>query len=266
MSPEILIPFNFLAEGVSHGAWWYVEQCDIFARFVICIILGCSLTSFSMIGMKLHELKALRNENLAFEQNLKDAKITTLRAVSQNRVPSAYGRIVNAAVNAYKGYEEKLENRRDVEICVRHVENAIERDIARLMPRYERFLVYLSTFVSLGPFLGLFGTVWGVIVTFGSLTEKATIAQLAPGVSGALLATLSGLFLAIPTLGFYNYLLTESKKRSTELENFASLIIDRVETELLVKIEKEATAKNNPPEVPIEEPILINTDVPTTEA
>lgn len=261
MPIDLLTPFNFIAEG--HSALWYWEQCDVFARGVIALIIMCSITSFSMIGKKIYDLNALRNGNLAFEQNLKDAKISTLRPQPQNRVSSAYGRIANAAVNAYRSYEEKLENRRDVEICMRHVENAIERDIARLMPRYEKFLVFLSTFVSLGPFLGLFGTVWGVIVTFGSLTEKATIAQLAPGVSGALLATLSGLFLAIPTLAAYNILLTTSRKRSTELENFASLIVDRLETELLAQIENVAQPQNKPAEVPAEEPI--NPDVPTAE-
>ncbi|MCE2684662.1 MAG: MotA/TolQ/ExbB proton channel family protein [Verrucomicrobiae bacterium] len=72
----------------------------------------------------------------------------------------------------------------------------------------------------------------GVMVTFGALTEKASIAQLAPGVCGALVTTTLGLLVAIPATFGYNYLLTQVKIMSTELENFASTLADRVELEL----------------------------------
>jgi hypothetical protein len=70
------------------------------------------------------------------------------------------------------------------------------------------------------------------MVTFGALTEKASIAQLAPGVCGALVTTTLGLLVAIPATFGYNYLLTQVKIMSTELDNFASSLADRVELEL----------------------------------
>ncbi len=70
------------------------------------------------------------------------------------------------------------------------------------------------------------------MVTFGALTEKASIAQLAPGVCGALVTTTLGLLVAIPATFGYNYLLTQVKIMSTELENFASTLADRIELEL----------------------------------
>jgi hypothetical protein len=100
------------------------------------------------------------------------------------------------------------------------------------MVKYEDKMVLLSSLVSGGPFLGLLGTVWGVMVTFGALTEKASIAQLAPGVCGALVTTTLGLLVAIPATFGYNYLLTQVKIMTTELENFASSLADRVELEL----------------------------------
>jgi len=69
-------------------------------------------------------------------------------------------------------------------------------------------------------------------VTFGALTEKASISQLAPGVCGALVTTTLGLLVAIPATFGYNYLLTQVKIMSTELENFASTLADRIELEL----------------------------------
>jgi hypothetical protein len=100
------------------------------------------------------------------------------------------------------------------------------------MVKYEDKMVLLSSLVSGGPFLGLLGTVWGVMLTFGALTEKASISQLAPGVSGALVTTTLGLLVAIPATFGYNYLLTRVKLMTTELENFASALADRVELEL----------------------------------
>jgi hypothetical protein len=120
-----------------------------------------------------------------------------------------------------------------------HVENALQRGVSRTMVKYEDKMVLLSSLVSGGPFLGLLGTVWGVMVTFGALTEKASIAQLAPGVCGALVTTTLGLLVAIPATFGYNYLLTQVKIMSTELENFASTLADRVELEL------EAEARTN---------------------
>ncbi|HNX05448.1 MAG TPA: MotA/TolQ/ExbB proton channel family protein, partial [Opitutales bacterium] len=83
------------------------------------------------------------------------------------------------------------------------------------------------------PFLGLLGTVWGVMDAFGaiSMQKTATLQMLAPGVSGALLTTVAGLCVAIPAVFGYNYLLSQSKLMVTELENFASLLADRVEIE-----------------------------------
>ena len=100
-------------------------------------------------------------------------------------------------------------------------------------------MIPLSTFISGGPFLGLLGTVYGVMMTFGSLTEKASIAQLAPGVSGALVATTAGLLLAIPASFAYNWALGQTRTMATELDNFASALADQIEIELLEDMRTE---------------------------
>ena len=99
---------------------------------------------------------------------------------------------------------------------------------------YESKMVPLGSIVSGAPFVGLLGTVWGVMDAFGALGahNNATLQTLAPGVSGALLATVAGLLVAIPSVFGYNYLLTRVKLMVTELENFASKLADRFEQEL----------------------------------
>jgi biopolymer transport protein TolQ len=113
------------------------------------------------------------------------------------------------------------------------VENALQRAVARVTLMYENRMVMLSSIVTGAPFMGLLGTVWGVMDAFGSISGQsgASISTLAPGVSGALLTTVAGLIVAIPSVFGYNYLLTQTKLMVTELENFASNLADRIELE-----------------------------------
>ena len=94
-------------------------------------------------------------------------------------------------------------------------------------------MITLASLVSGAPFMGLFGTVWGVMEAFSavSVLQTASIQTLAPGVSAALLTTIAGLLVAIPSLFGYNILLGMVKTMITELENYASNLADRIELE-----------------------------------
>ena len=129
------------------------------------------------------------------------------------------------------GRERGTENSR---ARLEHAENAIQRAIARQTLRYESSMIFLASIVSGAPFMGLFGTVWGVMTAFSAISVSkggATIADLAPGVTAALFTTIMGLVVAIPSVFGYNYLLGTSKRLITELENFASSLADRIELE-----------------------------------
>lgn len=114
-----------------------------------------------------------------------------------------------------------------------HAENALQRAVAAQTLRYEANMVFLASIVSSAPFFGLLGTVWGVMEAFGAvaLEPVATVQTLAPGVSGALLSTVAGLLVAIPSLMGYNFLFSRVRQLNTELENFASSLADRIELE-----------------------------------
>jgi biopolymer transport protein TolQ len=137
-------------------------------------------------------------------------------------------RLVSRAMEAYRKHEKSGgENHK---ARMKQVENALRRTLSELTDRYEDKMIYLATIVSGAPFLGLLGTVWGVMDAFGSMEKGgATIDQLAPGVSGALLTTVAALLVAIPTVFIYNSLLSSTRSEITRLENFASLVHDRIE-------------------------------------
>ena len=114
-----------------------------------------------------------------------------------------------------------------------YVENSLQRAISKQIVRYESKMIWLGTIISGAPFLGLLGTVWGVMDCFGSMSAQTsvTLQQLAPGVAGALLTTVAGLLVAIPAVFGYNYLTWRARTMSSELENFASLLADKIELE-----------------------------------
>ena len=114
------------------------------------------------------------------------------------------------------------------------VEQAVEEQIVML----EKRMIVISTAVSAGPFLGLFGTVWGITIAFTNLAliGRADIQTLAPGVSGALLTTVIALFVAIPSLVFYNIISSQLKNLTVRLDNFASEIVAQFKIEQLEAI------------------------------
>jgi len=128
------------------------------------------------------------------------------------------------------GKEKGIDNSR---FRLEHAENALQRALAQQTLRYESNMIFLASVVSGAPFLGLLGTVWGVMDAFSavSVQQTASIQTLAPGVSAALLTTISGLLVAIPCLFGYNLLFAMTKRLITELENFASSLADRIELE-----------------------------------
>ena len=221
------------------GALWYFKQMDSAGLAVAGVLVICSFIGWGAMIQKWSDVQELRRRNHLFDRRLRDQHSVVGLNFPGGTNLSPYEFLVSEAVAAVQRHKGRLVRPSDVRMCMGHVENAIQRAVSRTMVKYEDKMVLLSSLVSGGPFLGLLGTVWGVMVTFGALTEKASIAQLAPGVCGALVTTTLGLLVAIPATFGYNYLLTQVKIMSTELENFASTLADRVELEL------EGEARNN---------------------
>jgi len=104
------------------------------------------------------------------------------------------------------------------------VKVALERAVSAQALSLEKGMIILSTAVAGGPFIGLLGTVWGVMETFSGIAsaKAASLIAMAPGVAGALIATVVGLFVAIPAMFAYNYMITTIRGITQELDNFVS--------------------------------------------
>jgi biopolymer transport protein TolQ len=116
-----------------------------------------------------------------------------------------------------------------------HVKRTLENTVAQQSLKLESGLILLAIAVSGAPFLGLLGTVWGVMSTFSGIARQgsATMAAMAPGVSGALITTVAGLLVAIPSMFGYNWLVHNLRVLTVELDNFAQELVSKVETEYL---------------------------------
>jgi biopolymer transport protein ExbB/TolQ len=118
-----------------------------------------------------------------------------------------------------------------------HVKRAIENVVAQESLKLESGLIWLSIAASGAPFMGLLGTVWGVMSTFAGIAQQgsATMAAMAPGVSAALSTTVAGLLVAIPSMFGYNWLVHNLRVFTVGLDNFAQELVSKMEAEYLAE-------------------------------
>ncbi|MGD1087149.1 MAG: MotA/TolQ/ExbB proton channel family protein [Verrucomicrobiota bacterium] len=118
---------------------------------------------------------------------------------------------------------------------IEHVKRAIENVVAQESLKLESGLILLAIAVSGAPFIGLLGTVWGVMSTFAGVAQQgsATMAAMAPGVAAALITTVGGLLVAIPSMFGYNWLVHNLRVFTVGLDNFAQELVSKMEAEFL---------------------------------
>lgn len=223
LSMEILFP---VADPAPLALIQAFGQANLAGKAIVLLLVVFSLLAWTVMVGKYLELSRFREQNRAFQRRL-DATERIL-TIDPN-LPEARGPYAHLGREALRAWHRSAGSQH----AIGHMENALQRAVSWSMLRYESRMTLLGSIVSGAPFLGLLGTVWGVMDAFGAITgsEGASIATLAPGVSGALLTTVAGLLVAIPSVFGYNYLLTQVKLQITDLENFASTLADRIELE-----------------------------------
>ncbi len=233
MTAHVLL-VQIFAESSTPNILTYFGQSNVAGKMIVMALILFSLIAWTIMIGKYMELRRMKELNLAFEDRvMRGHSLLEQEQPHSKGIP--YNVLYHEAVNAYRRAEnsgaQDLETVRRLQIS--HMENALQRSVTRKSAEYESRMVFLASIVTGAPFLGLLGTVWGVMDAFGAvaLRSTATLQMLAPGVSGALLTTVAGLLVAIPSVFGYNILLTHTKNMISELENFASTLADQIEME-----------------------------------
>lgn len=233
-----MCPFALLTPVLATtNPWQLFVRCDPVGQVITALLGVFSLIAWTIMFGKHMELRNLVRLNHGFEARLREQRtLLDLPEAFRNRRAIPYADMFADAIEAYwraaaigkeKG-EDSLHAR------LEHAENALQRALARQTLRYESSMIFLASIVSGAPFMGLLGTLWGVMEAFSavSVQQTASIQTLAPGVSAALLTAIAGLLVAIPSVFGYNILLGRSRVLVTETENYASSLADRMELEM----------------------------------
>ena len=191
-------------------------------KAVILILIAASVFSWMIIFERWVYLNKSKDEILIFEENFwSDIGVETLLEKSQQEGHEAIGAecIFQAG---YLDFKRLTSQNLDAEIVMESVQRNMRVALSREQVLLEKNLPYLATIASVSPYVGLFGTVWGIMNSFRGLAgaSQATLSAVAPGISEALVATAIGLFAAIPALVAYNKFISESDTLLSNFEGF----------------------------------------------
>jgi biopolymer transport protein TolQ len=198
-----------------------VKQASIVVQAVMLLLAFLSLWSWWQIFLKLFQIRRAERDTSTFEDEFwKGGDLAELyQRVSQSRAGSGLEHIFTAGFREYaKHRKQGSASAVTLDSSRRAMRAAYQRDIDAL----EAHLSGLATVGSVSPYIGLFGTVWGIMNSFRGLASvgQATLAQVAPGIAEALIATAIGLFAAIPAVVAYNRYTHDLDRLATRYETF----------------------------------------------
>jgi biopolymer transport protein TolQ len=232
-------------EGQFHGSLLsMILDAGAMVQFVLLLLLFFSIVSWAIILMKFKVLKKVKKENDSFlEAYMKGNKLSEIFPESKKFQYSTMAEVFRSGytelIKVTKVIRESLTGKAadggdgiSVEMnSIDNIERALNRARDSESTKLESTLGFLATTGSASPFIGLFGTVWGIMDTFKGIGARgsATLAIVAPGISEALIATAAGLAAAIPAVIFYNYYINRVKTMTQEMDNFSSELLNIIE-------------------------------------
>lgn len=214
-------------EWISHLSSW-LRQASGIGLTVLLVLVVFSVVSWAIIFYKWRLLNRASKSSVEFTDLFwKLRRFDEVFDVAKRYPTSPVAQIFQQGylelAQVKKNQKGGMENAEFSVSGVENVEHALRRSCQQEMAALEQLVPFLATVGSTSPFIGLFGTVVGIINAFSSIAEKqsASLQAVAPGIAEALWATAFGLIAAIPAVMAYNYFSTRIRAMSTEMENFA---------------------------------------------
>jgi biopolymer transport protein TolQ len=198
-----------------------ISSASLPVQFVMLLLLVTSLLSWWFIFRKMFAIRhAVRQCNEFEDYFWRGADLNALyqRAGNAHYPGGSMERIFEAGFREFTKHQSNA----DLSVVMDGTRRAMRATFQREMDRLESHLSFLATVGSVSPYIGLFGTVWGIMNSFRGLSNvtQATIAHVAPGIAEALIATAMGLFAAIPAVIAYNRYASDTDQLATRYESF----------------------------------------------
>ena len=196
-------------------------RADFMVKSVIIILVGCSIYSWAVIFEKIRLFKKINLSTEAFESKFWKSKSAE---TFYNNLPS---NINDPMANVFQNSMQILLKSKRSSNLDEKMSRMLEINVEQQMDKIEKGYTFLATVGSTAPFIGLFGTVWGIMNSFQSIaiSRNTSLAIVAPGIAEALFATALGLLAAIPAVIAFNKFNNDSRKYSHKLESFSKRLL-----------------------------------------
>ena len=196
-------------------------RADIIVKSVIIILIVSSIYSWAIIFEKIKLFKKINSSSQDFETKFWKSKSAES---FYNNLPT---NVEDPLTNVFKNSMQVLIKSKRSSTLDQKMSNMLEINIEEQMEKIEKKYTFLATVGSTAPFIGLFGTVWGIMNSFQSIaiSRNTSLAIVAPGIAEALFATALGLLAAIPAVVAFNKFSNDSRKYLQKLENFSKRLL-----------------------------------------
>jgi len=229
---------------------YVIFQATLVAQLVLLLLLIMSVSSWAIIIHKWIALSRARRqaaEGLGRFTNARD-----LREAVHSLGGDASSPLYHVAQQGVAEFNRLKEAGNSGAVVVDNVRRALRQGVTEAMTKLSASVPFLATTANTAPFIGLLGTVWGIMYAFHQIAQMktASIAVVAPGIAEALIATAVGLFVAIPASVAYNSFLSMMQTIEGELVNFAGVFLNRVQREINTSKGSDATPGAQPGAAP----------------
>ena len=206
-----------LASNTDFSIFQLFIRADIIVKSVIVILIACSVYSWAIIFEKFKLFKKINLTTQEFENKFWKSKSAES---FYNNLPS---KVDDPMAKVFINSMQVLLKSKRASNLDERMSRILEVSIEQQMEKIEKNYIFLATVGATAPFIGLFGTVWGIMNSFQSIaiSRNTSLAIVAPGIAEALFATALGLLAAIPAVIAFNKFSNDSKKYSQKLENFS---------------------------------------------
>lgn len=226
--------------GASHTIFDLLMGSGPVVRVVLLALVVMSITTWGIVFAKTHQFGKSRRQSLKFSDVFWGSRnLAEINQLSQSLDHSSVATVFCAGYRELMSIVRNRQQNRDTEEGdfgdIENIDRALKRAKAEELTRLEHWVTFLATTASAAPFIGLFGTVWGIMNAFIGLSAVKTtsIQAVAPGISEALIATAVGLAAAIPAAIAYNYFSQQIKIMSRSMDMFSAEFLNIVRNDFL---------------------------------